>query len=124
MSKQLNSHTYKSQMNTKQTVPHVAGFLAGTAFVGGLMVAFAPAADAGPNCGQYNSKQERQICRGLRDGIRREIREDLRYEHGRQFSRYDRWHPSIQRPHGWDQRTRRQISDGIYKGLRREGLVD
>jgi len=77
-------------------------------------------AEAGPRCGQYDTHQERQICRGLRDGIRREIREDRRDRWGRHgWDRRDRW----ERRHGWnrwdrnDGNTRRRIEEGLADGL-------
>jgi len=75
--------------------------------------AIAPiSAEAGPNCGKYDTKQERQICRGLRDGIRREIREDRYGNYGR-YDRYDRFG----RYDRHDERTRRRVENGLAKGL-------
>jgi len=84
----------------------------GGAILGMTFAAVAPQrAEAGPNCGQYDTKQERQICRGLRDGIRREIRED---RYGRRYGRYGRY----DRYDRYDRHdTRRRVEDGLADGL-------
>jgi len=85
--------------------------------------AIAPiSAEAGPNCGQYDTKQERQICRGLRDGIKREIREDLR---DARYDRYGRYVPygrlgrfeNYNRYDRHDERMRRRVENGLAEGL-------
>jgi len=105
--------------NPLQTVGLFAAGIGGACLsIAASLIASGPA-EAGPRCGQYETKQERQICRGLRDGIRREIREG---DHT--FTRYDRWHPSVHRPFYWDNRTQdERAADGIHEGLCREGLI-
>jgi len=82
---------------------------ASIALVGAM--SFASPAEARPRCGQYETRQERQICRGLRDGIRREIREERRY-HGHRWQGGHRYH-------GYrDYRsTEQKVRDGIREGL-------
>jgi len=86
------------------------------AMIGMAVAAVAPqSVEAGPRCGQYDTHQERQICRGLRDGIRREIREDRRDRWDRHgWDRRDRWERRLDRH---NHNTRRRIEDGLADGL-------